>query len=215
MKSYVITITDNEKSVAAANRCIASAKKFGIDTQIHDAITPQKGAVGIAHKKEVPINGFKERFSRFQNCLSAFLSHLSLWEKCIELNEPIIIFEHDAVVMDALPIHVNFDGLLSIGEPSYGQYGVGHILGVNKLFSKQYLPGAHAYMLKPKGARELVRCSKTGRARPTDVYLNNTYFPWIQEYYPWPVVAKDTFTTIQNEEGCIAKHNFNAAYEII
>lgn len=215
MKAFVITITDNEKSVGVANRCIASAKNFGIDVEMHDAMTPEKGAVSIAQNREIPLTGFKERYSRFENCLSAFLSHLSLWELCVELNEPIIIFEHDAVVMDNLPTRVQFDALMSIGEPSYGQYGIGQTLGVNKLFSKQYLPGAHAYMLKPIGARQLINASKTGRARPTDVFLNNVYFPWIQEYYPWPVVAKDTFTTIQNQEGCYAKHNFTQNYEII
>jgi hypothetical protein len=52
-------------------------------------------------------------------------------------------------------------------------------------------------------------------ARPTDVFLNADTFPFLQELYPWPVIAKDTFTTIQKSEGCQAKHNFNANYEII
>lgn len=215
MKAFVITILENEKSQKVADRCIASAKKFGVDVEKHAAMTPKRGAVSIAYKKEVPLNGFKERFSRFENCLSAFLSHLSLWEKCVELNQPIIIFEHDAVVVNTLPLNVSFESLMSIGEPSYGQYGIGGTIGVNKLFSKPYLPGAHAYMLKPSGARELIRVSKTGRARPTDVFINSAYFPWIQEYYPWPVIARDTFTTIQNEEGCFAKHNYNSVYEIL
>lgn len=215
MKAFVITIFENEKSQKAADRCISSAKKFDIAVEKHQAMTPQRGAVSTAHKKEIPLNGFKEKYSRFENCLAAFLSHLSLWEKCLELNEPIIIFEHDAVIVNDIPVNVMFNNLMSLGEPSYGHYHTGTTIGVNQLFSKSYLPGAHAYMLKPAGARELIRVSKTGRARPTDVFINTSYFPWIQEYYPWPVVAKDTFTTIQNEEGCIAKHNYNSIYEIV
>ena len=51
---------------------------------------------------------------------------------------------------------------------------------------------------------------------PTDVFLATTFFPWLEEYYPWPVIAKDDFTTIQNEGGCFAKHNYNkGSYDII
>ena len=35
------------------------------------------------------------------------------------------------------------------------------------------------------------------------------------EYYPWPVEARDSFTTIQKKEGCYAKHNYGETYDII
>jgi hypothetical protein len=69
-------------------------------------------------------------------------------------------------------------------------------------------------MLKPDGAKLLVNQAKI-MARPTDVYINIQTFPWIQEYYPWPVEARDSFTTIQKEEGCLAKHSYGETYEII
>ena len=215
MKAVVITILDNEKSQEAADRCIKSAANFGIDVDKLEAITPKDNPVSIANQLEIPLGGFKEAYSRFENCLSAFLSHRSAWKLCYESNKPLIIFEHDALVVDQIPVNVPFESLMSLGKPSYGNFETGRLLGVNLLFSKPYLPGAHAYMLKPHAAEKLLRSSMTGRARPTDIFLNNTYFPWIQEYYPWPVEARDTFTTIQNEEGCIAKHNFNSIYEIL
>jgi hypothetical protein len=52
-------------------------------------------------------------------------------------------------------------------------------------------------------------------ARPTDVFLNLNSFAFLQEFYPWPVEARDSFTTIQSEAGCRAKHNFDQNYEII
>ena len=74
--------------------------------------------------------------------------------------------------------------------------------------SKNYFPGAHAYMLNPMGAKLLMKEAKR-LARPTDVFLNINSFPWLQEYYPWPVEAVDSFTTIQNTQGCFAKHNYD------
>ena len=47
------------------------------------------------------------------------------------------------------------------------------------------------------------------------VFLNINTFPFLEEHYPWPVEARDSFTTIQSEMGCRAKHNFNEEYEII
>jgi len=40
-------------------------------------------------------------------------------------------------------------------------------------------------------------------------------FPWLQEYYPFVARADDSFTTIQVERGCLAKHNYKDGYEII
>jgi len=52
-------------------------------------------------------------------------------------------------------------------------------------------------------------------SRPTDIYLNVLNFPWLEEYYPWPVRVDDSFTTIQETAGCRAKHNFKKGIELI
>lgn len=124
-----------------------------------------------------------------------------------------LVFEHDAVVVAELPLDVEFDRLLSLGKPSYGDFDVPLRQGVNPLTSKPYFPGAHAYMINPEGARALISQSKLG-AKTTDVFLHVDTFPWLQEFYPWPVEAHDSFTTIQNRSGCLAKHNYGTSYEI-
>ena len=90
------------------------------------------------------------------------------------------------------------------------------IEGVYNLFSKPggYLPGTHAYVVTPQAAAKLLEYSKIKPA-PADLFLNKNAFPWIKEYYPWPIEADDTFTTVQNENGCLAKHNYGETYEII
>ena len=69
-------------------------------------------------------------------------------------------------------------------------------------------------MLNPIGAKLLMKEAQRF-ARPTDVFLNINSFPWLQEYYPWIAEARDSFTTIQKEKGCLAKHNYNENYEIL
>lgn len=214
MKNYVITIDDIDKSVKAAQRCINSAAKYGLKVENFSAVTPRNTQVHTKMQEEgIKSSGFVEVYSRLENCIAAFLSHYSLWKACAEDDCQYTIFEHDAMVFDKIPEMV-FDKAISLGKPSYGRYNIPRIIGVNPLTSKRYFPGAHAYRITPEGARVLVQQARV-QARPTDVFLNKETFPFLQEYYPWPVEVRETFTTIQNVDGCWAKHGFNNNYEII
>lgn len=208
MKSFVITIMDLPESVACADRCIASAAKFGVETEKFAAITPKNDPIKMMEKLKLPITEFSSDIgSRPENVIAAFLSHFGLWSKCANQKETFLIFEHDAVVIDNLPLYTPFDGCMSLGAPSYGKFQQPSMLGRNPLTSKPYFPGAHAYMLRPHAARILCDVAQ-GYAMATDVFLQSNLFPFLEEYFPWPVVARDTFTTIQNKTGCEAKHNY-------
>ena len=214
MKSYVITIMDMPESVKAAERCIASGADYGLDIKMWSAITPRDNPFKLLEEKNIPLEGFKEKYSRMERCVSAFLSHHSLWEEACRIDEDVLIFEHDAVVAGNISEFTPFKGILSYGHPSYGAYNTPNAIGVGPLVSKKYLPGAHAYRINQMAANALIDTAKNF-AKPTDVFINNQFFPFIEEFYPWPVNVDDSFTTIQREEGCRAKHNWNKNYEII
>ncbi len=214
MKAFVITIKDLDKSVESAKRCIASAKpQFNVE--MFSAITPKDNPEKIFEAKGITSQYFTERYSRKENCMAAFLSHYSLWEMCAKANEEFTIFEHDALVVGNIPEFIGYTGCISLGAPSYGSYQTPMSFGLIPLTSKQYFPGAHAYRLNSIAAKTFIDAAKSV-ALPTDIFLDIRRFPWLQEYYPWPVIAKDTFTTIQVKAGCLAKHNWNKEkYEII
>jgi GR25 family glycosyltransferase involved in LPS biosynthesis len=215
VKFYVITIMDNKHSVEAAERCIESGKKFGYSIEMHPAFSPKNDPHRLFQEEGLHINEFKidERYSRLEPCMCGFLSHRSLWKKSLSENIPLVVLEHDAIFLNKLPNKCAFDGIISFGKPSYGKYKTAKEEGVYKLFSKVggYLPGAHAYCITPVGAKRLLDRSLTHPA-PTDLFLNNTNFPTITEYYPWPVMADDKISTIQNMQGCVAKHNYKKGY---
>lgn len=215
MRSYVITIMDNAKSLQAAKRCVQSGLRFDISVDHWVATTPQNTNVfELAAAHNIPTDGFKEVYSRYENCTAAFLSHYSLWERCLVSNEELQIFEHDAYITNHIPSRISHQGCINLGKPSYGKYNIPSTIGCNPLTSKKYFPGAHAYRLTPLAAEKLIKQAKIA-ARPTDVFLNLKTFPWLEEYYPWPVEARDSFTTIQKTEGCLAKHNYRDGYEIV
>jgi GR25 family glycosyltransferase involved in LPS biosynthesis len=212
-QAYVITIMDNERSVAAAKRCIESANRFGIECHHFQAITPKDNIQQKFKDEGINPSRFNEQYSRLENCMSAFFSHYSTWKKCVELNHEITVFEHDAVVVDRIPDFINFKGCINLGKPSYGKFKTPKKMGVNTLTSKVYFPGAHAYRLTVSGAKALIKHAKDN-AEPTDVFLRLENFSWLEEYYPWPVECKDSFSTIQHTKGCLAKHGYNKDYVI-
>jgi len=205
MKSYVITIMDNEDSRMVAERCIRYSSWYNVNIKNWPATTPKDDLDKLYADEGLSMDGLNEVYSRTANCAAAFFSHYSLWKKCVEDNETFAIFEHDAVLNNKVP-EVHFDYVMNIGHPSYGKWNTPSTLGVNKLTSKRYFPGAHAYMVTPKGAKKLIEQAKIC-AKPTDVFMNLDDMPWLQEYYPWPAMAKDEFTTIQKQSGTTAKHN--------
>ena len=217
MKSYVITIMDMERSVKAAQRCIDSMPEYNVE--MFPAVTPEDDINKICEEEDINLDFFRydgEKFSRHHRAVAAFLSHYSLWKMCRDTKEEFQIFEHDAVCVNTLPRYINYQGCISLGAPSYGNFKTPQVMGVNPLTSKRYFPGAHAYRLKPKAAILLTGAAQIN-AGPTDTFLDLNHFPWLEEYYPWPVIARDNFTTIQNSGGCIAKHNWKGGkdYDII
>lgn len=215
MKAFVITMHGTKESVQAADRCIASARKWIGNVEKFDAITPEDDPEAIFKKKGLPTDAFEfdERYSRKLRCMSAFLSHRAIWEWSVNNKTPVMIFEHDAYVIDHITPTYNYD-IVSYGKPSYGKFNIPDTLGFAPLQSKEYFPGAHAYYLSVRGAQRALDMSLE-QASPTDIFFHVGRFPDIKEYYPWPVEARDHFSTIQKETGCYAKHSYGPGYDLV
>lgn len=211
MRAVVITLMEMEESVQCADRCIRSGKAHGIEISKFPAVG-RKESQEVRKSKRIPLEGFREKWSRLDSVVGCFMSHYKIWEYCVDAAEEFLIFEHDAVIVNNIP-DVAYSGVLSLGKPSYGNYQKPTKLGVNKLCSKQYFPGAHGYKVKPSAAKLLIEEARKS-ACPTDVFLHNQRFGFLEEYYPWPVEARDTFTTVQNQNGIQAKHSFQLSPEI-
>jgi GR25 family glycosyltransferase involved in LPS biosynthesis len=105
IKAFVIRKQGDELSEKLSTECVESAAKFGITAEKvngvysdHDKIMKENGVFCFPKMKEV-----KKQNLGFKGC---FMSHYLLWKKSIELNEPIIIFEHDALMIRPLPENI-------------------------------------------------------------------------------------------------------------
>jgi len=206
-ESYIITINTNNESLLAAKRCISTGKKYGVHINFFSAYTPIHNPFKLLKDKGVNTGGFRdiENHSHGDAAAGCFLSHFTLWEKCIELNKPIIIFEHDAVITDKIPSYIldgtGFDKLVNLGVPGHDAYKIPEFTGVGLLYSSwPQFKGTHAYAIKPAGATAVInQARKTTTA--ADMFLNSNTFPFLEELYPWPVSVEPRFTTIQRGTG--------------
>lgn len=212
MKAFVICIDEIDQSVQSAERCIGSGARSGVLVEKFKAITPKDDYEKLLKEDMIPIEKFVEdsrKYSRYDRVICAFLSHYSLWKKCSEQNDNFLILEHDAYFDNVLTTNVKYhnDDVISVGAPSYGKFNTPNFLGIGPLTSKTYFPGAHAYIISPKGAKKAIAKAKTD-AGPTDVFFGYHNFNNLKESYPWPISVKESFSTIQRQPGCLAKHAY-------
>lgn len=214
MKAYVITILDNDLSVKSAEKCIRSAKRYGQEVSMWPAVTPNhpnfeslQEVLGVVPER------FDSKWSRRDNAIACFLSMAGLWTHAVETNENILILEHDAHMIGRLPWNFKFDKVCTLGQPSFGKFNTPTAIGTGPLVQKTYFGGAHAYAVSPAGAQILLD-SIAEKCMPTDVYLNIENFDFLEEYYPWAFRVNESFSTIQKEAGCRAKHSIMNGKEI-
>ena len=206
---YVITIETNSESIMASERCVSSASSFGLHTKIFNAFTPRHDPLKILESNGINTKTLhKKRYHSYIDAAAGcFLSHFTLWKKCIEINKPIIIFEHDAIIINEIPFNIldgtGFDKVINLGEPAHGEIKTPEFIGVGLMQSSKKLYGSHAYAVKPTGALKLINRATT-HAKPVDLFLNRLDFPFLEELYPWPVITKLEFSTIQTNRNAIS-----------
>lgn len=119
----------------------------------------------------------KSRITR-PGVLGCFYSHYRLWQKCIELDEPIFIFEDDVIfIRPYIPVEFNEVLIVALGKDLYRTKleGVYNNPDCNPPAAQQFgrtsMPGAVGYGITPKAAMKLVETySKT--VLPADNAIN-------------------------------------------
>jgi GR25 family glycosyltransferase involved in LPS biosynthesis len=219
VKSFVITLLGHEYSERVAQRCIDSA--FGLDIRRFQAIPASSAqaamcAAGLrwtwANDNKghavCPVSGLKQhRYGVLNAKIGCFMSHYLLWQKCVALDEPILILEHDAVFIRPLP-DVAFDGICQINDPRgatpYGgmwsdkmaQRGPGvwpktHIFPDDK---PDGLAGNSAYLIKPWAAKALIDKAHEVGVWPNDALMCRQFFD-LQELYPFVTKVEQEVST--------------------
>ncbi len=210
MKAFVITLQHDKQSKALADNFISSSKKVKNDFSVEyfDAITPEQ-AYGLMHEDTIkwnyPWSGqtldmasglLKTAYSTVdpRKRIACFLSHYFLWKKCVETNENIFVFEHDALFTSRVELELlnkAKHSVISINSPIgatrkaalYNEKvitGAGRVVDVPKIDEDnvpQGLPGNSAYYIKPAGASKLMSLVQELGAWPNDAIMCRQLMP--------------------------------------
>lgn len=173
MKAFIINLSKIEGSRNSGLRLQKELADVNIDADLFegsygDVTKKQYADIEREHhpwtfkgpSKLLPIE-FKLRQST-PGVIGCFDSHFRLWERCIELDEPIMIFEDDAQIIR--PYHpVEFRSVLSLVFSHYKkmQKYLGHLETPQGnpracTYSSASMPGAAGYAIKPHAAKILV-----------------------------------------------------------
>lgn len=179
MKAFIITL-ETDSSLQLANRCLSTCKENDIDAYIWQAfdgtksgiVTP-KQLLGQAHISLLQVKNFKLTLPE----IACFYSHYSLWCHCILMNEPIIILEHDAIILKPYEKHKYKNSISYLGhEDQLTDTPNGYDVSIEG-YDFTFIRGAYAYSIDPYCAKNLVAHTiKEGICRPVDVTMRSDYF---------------------------------------
>lgn len=206
MKGYVIHLPKSKLSVDIATETKKDLESLGIEISLFN------GCDKYDVWQEFIDGNFKiNDITRFgggfvDSEIATFISHYRLWNKCIELDTPIFIFEHDVELRYYSDNYFlkdieSFDeDLLNLGSPNWGTR-IWEGNGIEKREhhkhkEAKWLYGAHAYYLSPRGAHQLVNDVKKRGILPADLFIRQGVVN-IFDLLPHPFKQKKTFSLIQ------------------
>lgn len=103
LMAYMIVIKNNPTSEYYASITLPEWQRLGYDVEVFDAYTPDNlpkhfklNFQSVTSKKYIKRNIKKYLTPTEQGC---WYSHAALWLKCIQINQPIIVLEHDCYPM--------------------------------------------------------------------------------------------------------------------
>lgn len=138
-------------------------KKFILPDRINELFS-ESYYIKIIKKRKIGNDKEKLSMPGVQGC---FYSHYDLWKKCIEHNEPIMIFEDDVKFFRSwIPVEWEDILVLSLGKSSflnepYQTYLENPNGNPQPMPFKQFsMPGASGYAIKPAAAKILVKFYK-------------------------------------------------------
>ena len=180
--TYIISIRGNKVSEQLTQQCLDSCEKVGqpnvnvfpafdateskVKVQEHDLGLPV-GELGSIKVPEFLQGQAFLNFLRLKRCdllmtqIACFLSHYSLWCMCLDKDMPIVILEHDAVMVKPFLRHNYLNNIVYLGGSEQKAGSLRDTDTIPPHASDQqgldrFICRAHAYSIDPIMAKNLV-----------------------------------------------------------
>lgn len=229
MKAFIISLTNHHASTLQTRMLIGSIKKTksNLEALVIDATTPATFTEDLAKIDYIdatnltwsyPVDPTQDRLDmktglylkhyQTDNILavaSCMVSHMRCWQMCIDLYEPVVVLESDAIFTRKFDMHdltKDFNGgIIGLNDPRGAtrkarvfHEKVSKTEGLQKCptvdeINEDPLPsgiaGNSAYVITPRAAKRLLEKTKELGLWPNDAVMCKQFFPWLQVVYPY------------------------------
>lgn len=192
MKTFVISL---KKSVERRERIQQALIKAGIEFTFFDAIEATTNQFKYSNKIASHKTTRRFGYTLTRGEIACYASHHLMWEKCIELNEPILVLEDNGAFSEQLqhcfPL---FDQLISkydfikLGGTHQTSSKPARIEIIERINSNINLiryckrdSGARGYLITPKAAKQFIK-NATEFIEPVDDYMEKPWRHSIKSY---------------------------------
>jgi GR25 family glycosyltransferase involved in LPS biosynthesis len=214
-KAYIIRVAGLAASEEKAKRCADSCDEVGQPWEYWDAYN------GVADPIQPPAH-----HNTIMDCIkvtdhyltrgevACALSHISLWAKCVLEDKPLVILEHDSVMVQPYTQHAVFNSICYLG--AHEQVKLGWQVSATPPHATEgenyhFICRAHAYAIDPAVAKNLLAyVMKMGICASLDMLIRADLFPIHQMgVYAYNVFEHRDETTIKGrpKEGRANKRN--------
>jgi len=208
LKTYVINLAGSDDRWETTSRRLA---ELNVPFERFDAVDGRETPHPLFARYDDKLREKYRRRVLSGGELGCFASHFKLWEKCIELDAPIIVMEDDIVISDGFPealklaeenaediTYLRFAGITLKGRPHKKVKQLGsfelteHIRGP---------AGTQCYFISPKAAKVLIQHADVWFLAVDD-YMDRYWGHGIPCYslMPFPVELADVETDMQRIE---------------
>jgi len=217
--AYIITVKGNSHSEKYSRDCQDSCEKISMPYKVWDAYDGI-GTPGVInppqHSKDDSIMNILKITDHYltRGEVACALSHISLWVHCAKIDRPIVILEHDTIMVKPFLEQQSYNSIVYLGGSEWAQQGwkvfpiPPHASeGPNWLF----ICRAHAYSIDPVMAKNLLSyVIKHGINAPLDIMLRADLFNIThQGLFAYDVMSSKEDTTISSRpfQGRTTKRN--------
>jgi GR25 family glycosyltransferase involved in LPS biosynthesis len=182
-KAYIITLPGNELSERHSAECQKSCEAVGQEYEVWQGFDGMVNPIGLPKHSETSdyIHSLKignHHLTRPE--IACVLSHASLWLRCAVIDRPIVILEHDAIMVKRFTDVQSYNSIVWLGAKEWIEKGWDRFaipphatMGNNYHFILR----AHAYAIDPTVAKNLLaHLLKYGICEVADVLMRADLF---------------------------------------
>ena len=182
MKAFIIYLKEVQSTIDSALECKRTAREYGLDAWLMEGFTPSRADQFIKEQNLKPYlpgpNLFQIKWQQggVRGCM---ISHYHVWKKCIELDQPIVVLEHDSRVVSET-YTADFEDVLHLDAHRFEQDPdrdkdpvVQDFVNVRK--GENQLMGTYGYVIKPHAAKRLIQGAHEDGITASDMFVKDKY----------------------------------------